>query len=161
MLNIYRSSKEVKQREKLGEKYTSSITDRRFATEFFKELNPKIDLDTIESIYSIGNYKRTNFSIYLIEKCLKAKLFNLMNSIVSDMPMVKDEMGYVPIGDYVEVYIWKTKNNEFYAQLKEGTLHLPFHPPERRVKPFIVKTIKIGRYYPKLISRRSLIYPIE
>jgi hypothetical protein len=160
MFNLFRSAKESKRKQKLGEKYSSSITDRRFQTESFVKLNPKVDLEAIEYIYSLGFFKRTDFWIFVIEECLKARLFNLMSSIVFDVSRTKDEMGCLPIGDYVKIHIWKTKKNEYHAQLEGGTFHLPLHPPKEKSKCHVVSTIEIKSFNPKLIKNRELVYPI-
>ena len=157
MYNFGRKIKEEKRKRKLGEKYTSSITHRKIETIFFAGLNPKIDMDSIEYVYSLGFFKRTSFWVSIIKKCLKSNLFNLMNLIVYDVTAGEDEMGYTPIKDYVKVYIWKTKKNEFYGQLEGNTFNML---PEKK-KSFIICTIRLRPFNPKFISARKLVYPID
>jgi hypothetical protein len=142
----------ARRKKALGERYTSDLIWREFSTEQLRTLNPSVEFSNVKTIYEIGtsNGKERYFKqlVNLIESDRIHKVPKLNNTV----DMGEDELGLVPVGEYLTTYLWEFTNGEFLVQVikgsydKEGNRIAWF---KRFYHPFNVKQIK----------SRKLIFP--
>ena len=141
-----------KRKKNLGEKFTSDLTWRKFSSEHLAELNPSIDFDSVNNIYEIG---WCNGQDKFLDKLVTLISNNNLNKIAELNDTIEegqDEMGYVPIGDYLKTYVWTMKNGQTFVQLIKGS----FDKKEEEIK--FQQDINIVDI--QNIVKRKLIYPI-
>ena len=141
-----------KRKKNLGEKFTSDLTWRKFSSGHLAELNSSIDFDSVSNIYEIG---WCNGQDKFLEKLVALVSNNKLNKIAELNDTIEkgqDEMGYVPIGDYLKTYVWTMKNGQTFVQLIKGS----FDKKEEEIK--FQQDINIVDI--QNIGKRKLIYPI-
>ncbi len=153
LFNWNRQLKVENRKQKLGERFTSDLTWRKFNTEDLKRLNPNIDFDNIESIYEIGlsNAKKDIFQKLL--KFIEEERFDKIASLNNTIDEGYDNIGYVPMGDYIQTNIWKVKNEKSFLQLAKGSFD---NFEQKKIK--FEKNINFIDV--KTLANRKLIYPI-
>jgi hypothetical protein len=147
-----RQQRIAKRKKKLGEKYTSDLTWREFSSEQLAKLNPTIDFDNVDYIYEIGWCNGQEKFFNKLKNLIHDNMLNKISDLNDTIEEGQDEMGYVPIGDYLKTYVWTMKDGQTFVQLIKGS----FDNKEEEIKfQQNINTLDI-----KTIDKRQLIYPI-
>lgn len=141
-----------KRKEKLGERFTSDWTWRKFSTHRLTVLNPTKDFNTVDNIYEIGwcngNDKMFGVLTQYIADGEVPKIQELNNNI----HYVQDPLGRVPTGEYLKTFIWTLKDRQSFIQIIGGSFDLS---DEKIVFEQSIPEIDI-----KTLTKRRLIYPV-
>ena len=110
----------LKRRKVLGERFTSDYTTRRFRSELIKKLDSDINFENLEYIYQIGNCKYDSKYHLKIKNLIKKKRIRQIQ-FLRGIEYGIDTLGLTPIGDYIDTYILKTKDNGTTILLIKGS----------------------------------------
>ncbi|MBO9703604.1 MAG: hypothetical protein J7604_25595 [Sporocytophaga sp.] len=149
---LKRKHRLAKRKKKLEERYTSDLTWREFSSAQLSKLNPLIDFDYVDNIYEIGWCNGHDKFVNKIKNLIQDNRLSRIADLNETIEEGQDEMGYVPIGDYLKTYIWTMKNGQSFIQLIKGS----FDKKEEEIK----FQQYIDRVDIKNIDKRKLIYPI-
>ena len=141
----------LKRRKVLGERFTSDYTTRRFRSELIKKLDSDINFENLEYIYQIGNCKYDSKYHLKIKNLIKKKRIRQIQ-FLRGIEYGIDTLGLTPIGDYIDTYILKTKDNRTTILLIKGS----FDENQLSVLDKIdIENLNIRKYW-----KRKLIFPI-
>ena len=141
-----------KTQKKLGEKFTSDLTWRKFSSRELAQLNPTINFVSVEHIYEIGWCNGQDKFLDKLKRLINQKRLNKISDLNQTIDEGQDEMGYTPIGDYLHTYLWLMKNGQTFIQIIKGS----FDKKGEEIKfQQNIDSVNI-----KTIDKRKLIYPI-
>ena len=147
-----RQIRRIKRKQRLGEKFTSNLTWRRFSTEQLLKLNHGIDFNNVDKIYEIGWCNGKDKYLGILKFLIKYKALNAIRYLDNTIEDGQDEMGFIPRGEYLKTYLWAMKDGRIFVQLVKGS----FDTKEEEVE--FEQDIKLINF--KNINKRKLIYPI-
>lgn len=110
-----------KRKQKLGEKFTSDWTWRKFSTKQLAQLNPTIDFYTVDSIYEIGWCNGQNKFFIILTKYIRENELNKIHELNKTIEYGEDGQGTVPIGEYFKTFIWIMKSGNSFVQVTKGS----------------------------------------
>jgi len=143
----------ITRKEKLGERFTSDLTTRKFTTKYLQELNPQRDFSQIEYIYQIGWCGGKQEYLEKIIEYIDNHAFPKISDL-RGIEYIEDAFGPDPVGDYMKIYIIKIKHGQTFIQLIKGSFDKDGQEKgilfERSIEPIDIERI----------GKRKLIYPI-
>jgi hypothetical protein len=142
-----------KRKQKLGEKITSDWTWRKFSTKQLAHLNPMIDFNNVECVYQIGWCNGQDEYFDLLVKYISNNEMNKIQELNKTIETEWDNLGEIPVGDYLKTFIWRMKDGKAFIQVIKGTFDEKVE--EIRLQQNVL-WVDI-----KSIDNRKLIYPID
>lgn len=144
-----------KRKERLGERYTSDWTARKFFTDSLKETNPDLDLNKVEYIYQLGWCSGKEEYLHKLKELIRTQKFKKISKMNGDgVEWVQDDLGDIPIGEIARTYVFKRKDGTMFIQVGWSTFERDGQGKqikfEQEIKPFDIQSI----------SKRKLMYPI-
>ena len=148
-----RNQRLEKRKQKLGEKFTSDWTWRKFSTKQLAQLNPTIDFDTVDSIYEIGWCNGQGKYFNLLTKYISDNELNKIQELNKTIDYEEDGLGRVPISEYLKTFVWTMKDGQTFVQVIKGS----FDKKGEEIK-FQQDITKMDI---KRLDNRKLIYPVD
>ncbi|HSC55156.1 MAG TPA: hypothetical protein VLC98_16100 [Phnomibacter sp.] len=148
-----RKQRLAKRKQKLGEKFTSDWTWRKFSTEQLAQLNPTVDFDTVGSIYEIGWCNEQDKYFNLLTNYINDNKLNKIQELNKTIDYREDGLGRFPVGEYLKTFVWTMKNGQSFVQVVKGS----FDKQEEEIK-FQQDITKVDI---KILENRKLIYPVD
>ncbi len=141
-----------KRKKKLGEKFTSDLTWREFSSQQLVKLNPSVDFDSVGNIYEIGWCSGQDKFLDKLKKLTLENRLNKIGDLNGTIDEGQDEMGYIPIGEYLKTFVWTMKNGQTFVQVIKGSF-------DRKEEEIIFQQ-DINNVDIQNIDKRKLIYPV-
>jgi hypothetical protein len=148
-----RQIKLKKRKEKLGEKFTSDWTWRKFSTEQLSKLNPMLNFHNVDSIYEIGCCNGHDDFFDLLTKYIANSELHKIQEMNQTLEYGEDGLGTVPIGEYLKTFIWILKDGQCLVQVVKGAFDI-FE--EKIVLEQNTLQVDIEKF-----ASRKLVYPVD
>jgi len=140
-------------KEKLGERFTSNLTSRKFTVQYLQELNPTIDFSNVEYIYQIGWCGGTEEHLKKLIQLIDNNNFEEITELAG-IDYVQDSLGYNPIGKYIQSFVFKIKSGRTFIQLIKGS----FDHDDQGKEIEYERDVYLQDI--KLIRKRKLVFPV-
>jgi len=140
-------------KQKLGEKFTSDWTWRKYSVKEIARLNPTVDFSKVDSIYEIGCCNGQSKFFNLLTKYISENQLSKIEDLNITIEYEEDGLGRVPIGEYLKTFVWTMKNGQTFVQVIKGSFDK--NGEEIKVQQDITKADI------KQLENRKLIYPVD